>query len=104
MMTHAMHAAMFERSLQVRSGRRVLMGSPSSAGRACGIARVIYGPEDFVRFQKGDVLVACTTSPTWMTLFGIAAATVTEAGGPFAHAAIIARVRHPAGGRRDGCD
>lgn len=91
MMPSAMHAAMFERGLQERDGKRVLVGSPSSPGRARGRARVILGPEDFDRFQKGDVLVARTTSPIWTPLLGIAAAAVTEAGGLFAHAAIVAR-------------
>jgi pyruvate,water dikinase len=91
MMTPAMHAAMFERGLQERDGKRMLVGSPSSPGHARGIARVIFGPEDFDRFQKGDVLVARTTSPIWTPLLGIAAAAVTETGGQFAHAAIVAR-------------
>lgn len=91
MMTPAMHAAMFERGVQERNGKRVLIGSPSSPGRARGIARVISGTEDFDHFQKGDVLVARTTSPIWTPLLGIAAAAVTEAGGLFAHAAIVAR-------------
>ena len=52
---------------------------------------MILGPEDFDRFQKGDVLVARTTSPIWTPLLGIAAAAVTEAGGQISHAAIVAR-------------
>ena len=91
MMPPAMHAAMFERGVHERDGKRILVGSPSSPGRARGIARVIMGPEDFDRFQKGDVLIARTTSPIWTPLFGIASAAVTETGGLFAHAAIVAR-------------
>jgi pyruvate,water dikinase len=37
------------------------------------------------------ILVAQATSPIWTTLLGIAAAAVTEVGGPFAHAAIVAQ-------------
>ena len=91
MMPPEMHAAMFERGVQERNGRRILVGSPGSPGRARGIARLIMGRNDFDRFQKGDVLVARTTSPIWTPLFGIASAAVTEAGGAFAHAAIVAR-------------
>lgn len=91
MMPPAMHAAMFERGVQERDGKRILVGSPSSPGRARGIARVIMGTEDFDRFQKGDILIARTTSPIWTPLFGIASAAVTETGGLFAHAAIVAR-------------
>ena len=84
-------SAMFGRGVGNRDGKRVLVGSPSSPGRAQGIARVISGPEDFARFNQGDVLVAQATSPIWTPLLGIAAAAVTEVGGPFAHAAIVAR-------------
>ena len=90
-MPPAQRAAMFGRGVGDRDGKRVLVGSPSSPGRAEGIARVISGPEDFARFNHGDVLVAQATSPIWTPLLGIAAAAVTEVGGPFAHAAIVAR-------------
>jgi phosphohistidine swiveling domain-containing protein len=91
MMSHDQRSAMFGRGAGDRDGKRVLVGSPSSPGRAQGIARVISGPEDFSRFNPGDVLVATATSPIWTPLLGIAAAAVTEVGGPFAHAAIVAR-------------
>ena len=79
------------RGVQERNGRKILVGTPGSPGRARGIARVITGPEDFHRFQPGDVLVAHTTMPVWTPLFNIASAAVTEVGGPFSHAAIVAR-------------
>ncbi|MGH2356892.1 MAG: PEP-utilizing enzyme [Candidatus Limnocylindria bacterium] len=87
----ALRAQMMERGVQVRDGRRVIVGSPSSPGIVRGIARVVTGPQDFGRFQPGDVLVAHATSPIWTPLLAIAAAAVTEVGGPFAHAAIVAR-------------
>ncbi len=74
-----------------RNGRQVLLGTPGSPGRARGTARVITGPDDFYRFQLGDVLVAHTTTPVWTPLFNSASAAVTEVGGPFSHAAIVAR-------------
>ncbi len=77
--------------VQERNGRQVLLGTPGSPGRAHGTARVIAGPDDFHRFQPGDVLVAHTTTPVWTPLFNIASAAVTEVGGPFSHAAIVAR-------------
>jgi pyruvate,water dikinase len=52
---------------------------------------VITGPEDFGRFQPGDVLVAHTTTPVWTPLFNLASAAITEVGGPLSHAAIVAR-------------
>lgn len=91
MMPPEMRAQLMERGLQVRDGRRVVVGTPASPGLAKGLARVVAGPEDFGRFQPGDVLVAHATSPIWTPLLAIAAAAVTEVGGPFAHAAIVAR-------------
>lgn len=73
------------------NGKRIVVGTPGSPGRARGTARVITGPDDFHRFQPGDVLVAHTTTPIWTPLFNIASAAVTEVGGPFSHAAIVAR-------------
>jgi phosphohistidine swiveling domain-containing protein len=86
-----MRARLIERGLRVRDGRRVVVGTPASPGIAKGLARVIGGPDEFGRFQPGDVLVAHATSPIWTPLLAIAAAAVTEVGGPFAHAAIVAR-------------
>jgi pyruvate,water dikinase len=77
--------------VQERNAKRVLVGMPGSPGRAEGPARVIAGPDDFHRLQPGDVLVANTTTPVWTPLFNIASAVVTEVGGPFSHAAIVAR-------------
>ena len=68
-----------------------LNGTAASAGTAHGTARVINGPDDFGRFQLGDVLVCRTTDPAWTPLFGMAAAVVTESGGMLSHAAIVAR-------------
>jgi pyruvate,water dikinase len=79
------------RGVEERNGRKLLVGTPGSPGRARGIARVIAGPDDFHRFQPGDVLVAHTTTPVWTPLFNIASAAITEVGGPFSHAAIVAR-------------
>ena len=67
------------------------MGAAGSPGRANGTARIITGLDDFHRFQPGDVLIANVTTPIWTRLFDIASAAVTEVGGPFPHAAIVAR-------------
>jgi pyruvate,water dikinase len=83
--------AALRRGAQDRNGRRVLVGAPGSPGRARGIARLIARPDEFHRLQPGDVLITHTTTPIWTPLFNIAAAAVTEVGGPFSHAAIVAR-------------
>ena len=87
----ALGATVLSRGVQERNGKRILVGTPGSPGRARGTARVITGPDDFHRFQPGDVLVAHTTTPIWMPLLNIASAAVTEVGGPFSHAAIVTR-------------
>jgi pyruvate,water dikinase len=91
MMPPEMRAQLMERGLQVRDARHIVAGTPASPGVATGIARVVAGPQDFGRFNPGDVLVAHATSPIWTPLLAIAAAAVTEVGGPFSHAAIVAR-------------
>lgn len=69
----------------------VLTGTAASAGTTRGPARLIHGPDEFTRFQAGDVLVCRTTDPAWTPLFGVASAVVTETGGLLSHAAIVAR-------------
>lgn len=72
-------------------GRHILKGMPASPGRATGFVRIIRGPEDFERFQQGEVLVAQVTAPAWTPLFGLAAAVVTDGGSLAAHASLVAR-------------
>ena len=69
----------------------ILTGVGASTGTARGNARLIHGPDEFTRFQPGDVLVCRTTDPAWTPLFGMASAVVTETGGMLSHAAIVAR-------------
>ncbi|MFJ6535800.1 PEP-utilizing enzyme [Paenarthrobacter sp. NPDC091711] len=69
----------------------ILTGVGASTGTAHGTARLINGPDEFARFQSGDVLVCRTTDPAWTPLFGMASAVVTETGGMLSHAAIVAR-------------
>jgi phosphoenolpyruvate synthase/pyruvate phosphate dikinase len=69
----------------------ILRGTAASAGTARGAARLVLGPDDFGRFEPGDVLVCRTTDPAWTPLFGMASAVVTQTGGLLSHAAIVAR-------------
>jgi pyruvate,water dikinase len=41
--------------------------------------------------RPGDVLVAEITTPAWTPLFAMAAAVVTDIGGPLSHGSIVAR-------------
>jgi pyruvate,water dikinase len=68
-----------------------LKGNAGSRGIATGPARVARTLEEATAVLPGEVLVAVTTMPPWTPLFGIAAAVVTETGGPLSHCAIVAR-------------
>lgn len=70
---------------------RAIVGIPASGGSATGRVRLVRGPEDFADFRAGEVLVASTTTPAWTPLFGLAAAIVTDVGGPLSHGSIVAR-------------
>ncbi len=52
---------------------------------------MLSGPADFGRMRPGDVLVASITTPAWTSLFTMAAAVVTDVGGPLSHSSIVAR-------------
>lgn len=58
-----------------------------------GTARLVVGadPDAIARFEPGDVLVAPMTSPSYNVLLSLAGGLVTEEGGVFSHAAIMAR-------------
>jgi len=66
-------------------------GAGASAGIARGPARVARGQADFDRIQPGDVIVCPSSNPSWVPLFSIAAALVTDTGGVLSHAAVVAR-------------
>lgn len=68
-----------------------LKGNAGSRGVTSGEAHVARTLEEAGGIKPGQVLVAVTTMPPWTPLFGIAAAVVTETGGPLSHCAIVAR-------------
>jgi phosphohistidine swiveling domain-containing protein len=70
---------------------RELRGMAGSRGTVSGIARVARTLEEARTLVPGEILVAITTMPPWTPLFAIAAAVVTESGGPLSHCAIVAR-------------
>ncbi|MEL4359202.1 MULTISPECIES: PEP/pyruvate-binding domain-containing protein [unclassified Luteococcus] len=69
----------------------VIKGLGVSEGRITGPARLIRGPEDFGQMLPGEVLVSPITTPAWTPLFAMAAAVVTDVGGPLSHTSIVAR-------------
>ncbi len=68
-----------------------IKGNAGSRGTVTGVARVARTLEEATHLLQGEILVAVTTMPAWTPLFGIAAAVVTETGGPLSHCAIVAR-------------
>jgi pyruvate,water dikinase len=68
-----------------------LRGTPGARGVATGPARVARTLEEARNLLPGEILVTVTTMPPWTPLFGVAAAVVTESGGPLSHCAIVAR-------------
>ncbi|HEV2010567.1 MAG TPA: PEP/pyruvate-binding domain-containing protein [Candidatus Limnocylindria bacterium] len=69
----------------------LLRGVAASPGRGRGPVRMVTGPADFERFQRGDVLVCRSTTVSWVPLFNSAAAIVADIGGALSHAAVVAR-------------
>jgi phosphohistidine swiveling domain-containing protein len=68
-----------------------LVGKPVSPGVYSGRARVIRQPEEFNRLEKGDILVAISTSPAFNVVLPLLGGIVTDRGGQLSHAAIVAR-------------
>ena len=77
--------------LAERTHGRAITGVGASPGRVTGIARVVLGPEAFDTLAPGEILIAPATTPAWTPLFHIAAAVVTDIGGPLSHGSIVAR-------------
>ncbi len=68
-----------------------LRGWAASPGVVDGTARIIGSLAEGARLERGDVLVARSTDPSWTPLLMTAAGLVLEEGGPLSHGAIVAR-------------
>ncbi|WP_155372394.1 PEP/pyruvate-binding domain-containing protein [Catellatospora vulcania] len=67
-----------------------LTGTPASAGRVAGTARVILDPVG-AHLEPGEILIAPSTDPGWTPLFLTAGGLVMEMGGANSHGAVVAR-------------
>lgn len=67
-----------------------LMGVAASPGVVTGRARVVQDPAT-TELDDGDILVCETTDPSWVALFLVAGAVVTDYGGLLSHGPIVAR-------------
>ncbi|MFC1649000.1 PEP-utilizing enzyme [Nanoarchaeota archaeon] len=66
-------------------------GTCACKGNVQGTVKVILSMDDFVKFNKGDILVTRMTTPDFVVIMGKAAAIVTDEGGLSCHAAIVSR-------------
>ncbi|WP_024788028.1 phosphoenolpyruvate synthase [Lebetimonas sp. JH369] len=76
---------LFEKGKVLLTGNAV--GEKIGAGKVC----IMHSMAEADKFEKGDVLVAPTTSPDWEPVMKIASAIITETGGRTCHAAIVSR-------------
>ncbi|CDO90337.1 PEP-utilizing protein [Mycobacterium triplex] len=67
-----------------------LTGVAASPGVVTGRARVVHDPAT-TELDEGDILVCETTDPSWVALFLVAGAVVTDYGGLLSHGPIVAR-------------
>jgi len=66
-------------------------GFAASPGDVVGIARLVLKPGDMARVQKGDILIARATTPSYNALLPLLSGIVTDRGGTLSHAALVAR-------------
>jgi pyruvate,water dikinase len=72
------------------SDHGVLTGIGACPGVVEGRVRVVLDPSD-VEIDDGDILVAHTTDPAWVSLMFLSGALVVDIGGLMSHAAVVAR-------------
>ena len=68
-----------------------LKGQCASLGNARGAVKIVNGPADMAKMNKGDILVAYATNPDIVPAMRKASAIVTDQGGVTCHAAIVSR-------------
>ena len=68
-----------------------IRGQTGCVGKAKGVVKIIFRPQDMGKMKKGDILVSIATDPDIVPAMKKAAAIVTEQGGVTSHAAIVSR-------------
>jgi pyruvate,water dikinase len=71
--------------------RTRVIGIGVSAGVAEGTVKVVLDACELIDLELGDILVAPTTDPSWMSLMLVAGALVIDVGTTASHGAIVAR-------------
>ena len=72
-------------------GAGEIKGMIANRGKAQGTVKIVKRAKDIEKVEKGDMLVASSTHPDYITAMQRAAAFVTDEGGLTSHAAIVAR-------------
>lgn len=78
-------------SSETESESAVVRGIGASPGVYTGTVRLIGGPTEFDRLQRGDVLVTATTTESFNVVLPLLGAIVTDSGGLLSHPAIVSR-------------
>jgi len=68
-----------------------LFGVCGSPGVAEGMVKVVWTEAELSKIEKGDILVAPTTSPSWTPVFNILGGVIVDRGASLSHAAIVGR-------------
>ncbi|MBI2617737.1 hypothetical protein HYW55_06400 [Candidatus Gottesmanbacteria bacterium] len=68
-----------------------IKGQVASSGIARGVVRIVKGVKDIKKVKTGNILVAPSTHPDYVSAMRKAAAIVTDEGGITSHAAIVSR-------------
>lgn len=68
-----------------------LQGTPASAGKVTGKARIVQTFSEALTLTKDDILVTQATDPSWTPVFPFVKGIVLEIGGQLSHGAIVAR-------------
>jgi pyruvate, water dikinase len=68
-----------------------LFGVSGSPGVAEGMVKVVWTEAELTKIQKGDILVAPTTSPSWTPVFSLLSGVIVDRGASLSHAAIVGR-------------
>lgn len=71
--------------------KNTIKGEVAYHGLVSGKVKIVYNEDDFLKVEKGDIIVSPMTIPSFMPILKKASAIITDDGGTVCHAALIAR-------------
>lgn len=69
----------------------IIHGTTAYPGKCKGTVKIIYSKDDFIKFNKGDIIVSPMTTPKFTSIMKEANGIITDEGGVTCHASIVAR-------------